>query len=183
MLRLYHGTDAACADAICSGGFIYKPNNNHWLGNGVYFYTDLDLAKWWTTNPSSQFGTRVKNPAVIVFDIDISPDSILDLRTLSGYRKCISLYSKYESIAFKNIEFEEISKKKQIRCSFFDFAFEYSKLSCVIGNFYLGNNAYLSCVPQNILDELRRFNLPFIETQVCIKNGLDNGTIVDIIKE
>ena len=64
-LKLYHGTDFDIAQKICAEGFMCKTNLEHWLGNGIYFYLDKPLAKWWTTNPSKKFGTVIKQPVVL----------------------------------------------------------------------------------------------------------------------
>lgn len=33
---VYHGPDYEIEKRICSEGFTYKANPNHWLGNGVW---------------------------------------------------------------------------------------------------------------------------------------------------
>ena len=53
-LQVYHGTEFEIAQKICKEEFICKKNLEHWLGNGIYFYLDKPLAKWWTTNPSKK---------------------------------------------------------------------------------------------------------------------------------
>ena len=46
----YHGTKKRFAESIINDGFKIatpKDNDNHWLGHGIYFYSDYELAEWW----------------------------------------------------------------------------------------------------------------------------------------
>ncbi len=179
-LTLYHGTDKKCAERIVVHGFKFKASDEHWLGNGVYFYLDSDLANWWTTKPSARFGSTINEPVVLTFEIEISSDKILDLRFLSGYRQCLDSYAEFEDAAFKSIRLGESIEKKRLRCSFFDYAFSALNLDCIIGNFILSKNVYLRDKPKELLAQLRRLDIPYAETQVCIKNGLDKGKVTEI---
>ncbi|MBR3809179.1 MAG: hypothetical protein IKK46_02615, partial [Clostridia bacterium] len=55
-----HGTDASVVNDILKNGFIYKPNDEHWLGDGIYFFLDENLAEWWTTNPTKKSGMHIQ---------------------------------------------------------------------------------------------------------------------------
>lgn len=90
----YHGTDFSCGEQIVRSDFTYKKSKFHWLGNSVYFYLDFSLARWWTTNPSRVFGTKVSSPSIIKANINIDEcsDGILDLRKLSDYDMFTNLY-------------------------------------------------------------------------------------------
>ena len=90
---LYHGTDLENAKKICKNGFRWKQNDEHWLGNGVYFYLDRDLAEWWTTNPSKIFGTEIKVPCILSAEVSIKDERVLDLRNLQDYRECLLAYN------------------------------------------------------------------------------------------
>ena len=67
----YHGTDYTLGQIICGEEFSIKKNDEHWLGNGIYFYHDLSLAEWWTTQPTSKFGSFINNPAIITCEIEV----------------------------------------------------------------------------------------------------------------
>lgn len=43
----YHGTARKNTKNITSEGFVSKIRDDHWLGQGIYFYSDYDLALWW----------------------------------------------------------------------------------------------------------------------------------------
>ena len=53
-------------------------------------------------------------------------------------------------------------------------------LDCIIGNFILSENVYLRDKPKELLAQLRRLDIPYAETQVCIKSGLDKGKVTEI---
>ena len=46
----YHGTTSSAQESIENHGLdpnLVEKRDDHWLGQGVYFYDDFDLAKWW----------------------------------------------------------------------------------------------------------------------------------------
>jgi hypothetical protein len=77
----FHGTEAEYVTEILTKGFTASIRKDHWLGQGFYFYTDLDLAKWWAV-------TKFKNPsqraAVIQAEIAVPDTQLLDLDTRLG---------------------------------------------------------------------------------------------------
>ena len=49
----YHGTSSRHAESIAKNGLDPDKTHerlNHWLGQGVYFYEDFGLAKWWAND-------------------------------------------------------------------------------------------------------------------------------------
>lgn len=45
--RGFHGTFSEALDSIINDGFQIVYRDNHWLGQGVYFYDNSSLAHWW----------------------------------------------------------------------------------------------------------------------------------------
>ncbi|MCY7330707.1 MAG: hypothetical protein LH618_19300 [Saprospiraceae bacterium] len=43
----YHGTAYGNVPSILKDQFVTDERDDHWLGQGIYFYDDLDLARWW----------------------------------------------------------------------------------------------------------------------------------------
>lgn len=46
----FHGTKMSCKDSIIKEEFKIpkkKKKDNHWLGHGIYFFADYELAEWW----------------------------------------------------------------------------------------------------------------------------------------
>lgn len=81
----YHGTDQKCLHNITIDGFKCKENDEHWLGNGIYFFIEYDLAKWWALIKHSKFGNNVDTPVVIEVELSCDSDDIVDLRVLENY--------------------------------------------------------------------------------------------------
>jgi hypothetical protein len=45
----FHGTEYRNLNKIISNEFIPYKRLDHWLGQGIYFYENFDLAKWWVS--------------------------------------------------------------------------------------------------------------------------------------
>lgn len=179
---LYHATDYKVTAKIEKDGFFCKPNKEHWLGNGIYFYRDYSLAEWWGTNPTNKFGTGISTPAVITCEIDESEHKILDLLRLEDYKIfCdefedifLPLYSKYS-------DRKEIPDWKQVRCAFCDFMASVHKYDIIVGNFDKPDQPYQ---PKDTGELFKTFMLTYTEVQICV---FDSRIIkiknIDITKE
>lgn len=166
IIEAYHGTDLVNAKRIVATDYIYKQSETHWLGNGVYFYIDLSLAKWWTSNPSKIYGVRVSNPAIIKTIIDIPDDeSFLDLRKLSDYKEFsnIFFYEYLPLLKMGSLTFN-LANHKKLRCSFCDYLKVKYNLKLIIGNFSLPKQPYLT----NYKSLASQLELFYIETQMCL---------------
>lgn len=79
----YHGTKERFAASIINNGFkiaIRKENDNHWLGHGIYFYSDYELAEWWgRTKVNRQNEKYGNNDTAIVIKGVIEGDTVWDL--------------------------------------------------------------------------------------------------------
>lgn len=179
-IQAFHATDLENAKNIIYNGFSYRPNKEHWLGNGIYFYLDYSLAEWWATKPSKKFGAEIKTPAILECTIGTEKDKILDLRELTDYHAFAHIYAnEYLPKIFdgtigiegannpiNNLELEDELLKK-IRCSFCDYLNEQYELDLIIGTFNLPNQPYLSEVYGK---GFKNFSLDYVETQICVFN-------------
>lgn len=43
-LEGYHNTEEKNVEHILRDGFVSKTSDEHWLGQGIYFFADIDLA-------------------------------------------------------------------------------------------------------------------------------------------
>lgn len=166
ILEVYHGTDLENANRILSTDFIYKQSATHWLGNGVYFYIDLSLAKWWTSNPSKTYGVKVTTPAIVKVTIEI-PDSVsfLDLRKLSDYKEFSNIFfDEYLPLLRLGTFSINSTNRRRIRCSFCDYLKAQYSLKAIIGNFSLPNQPYLTHY-KSLASQLQLY---YIETQMCL---------------
>lgn len=174
ILEVYHGTDLSNAKRIVKTEFIYRYNKKHWLGNGIYFYLDLSLAEWWTTNPSEKFGVKVKDAAIVKTILEIQDNNLLDLRKLSDYTEFTELYfNEYIPLLNSGVFDIAITNRKQIRCSFCDYLKRQYDLQAIIGNFSLLTQPYL---PDKYKEFSKNMNLYYIETQLCL---FDNNCIIE----
>lgn len=174
ILEGYHGTDYDVAKIIISSGFKFKQNNEHWLGNGIYFYNDISLAWWWTEKPTNKFGTDIKVPGVIKCTLTAEEEKILDLRKLDHYIWFADRYKEfYERVINSEIvvEKEEHSDEfnaKRLRCAFCDFLKNKFTIDVLVGTFDLPEQPYLPC---EYGTGFNKFALHYIETQICVFNS------------
>ena len=143
-MELYHGTDYNHALSIQKEGFVIKPSIEHWLGNGVYFYVDDSLAKWWTSKPSKKFGVDVKESGLVICEVDIEHLSVLNLQKLSDYFTFCSLFKKEFWPLYKSRAGKKPVHYKKIRCAYCDYLKAMYGYNAIIGNFYLPDQPYLS---------------------------------------
>lgn len=166
-LILYHGTDLDIANKIVQSKFSYKSSPYHWLGNGIYFYMDKPLAKWWTSNPSKTFGTKVKVPAIVKTTIQVEEKNILDLRNFKTYH---DIAEEFERI-FTELyipHHKKIISEVQIKCIFFDWYFSMHRdIKIIIGNFFSLSQPYFHDDEKNFFTHT---NLLYGETQVCLND-------------
>lgn len=164
-LLAYHGTDRGCAEKILQGGFRVKPSEEHWLGNGVYFYLDRSLAQWWTTRPTRKFGGEVREPAILECVLEPS-GKVLDLRRLDDYRWFAEEYAAVIAYLAEQAHVEQVSFKR-LRCMFCDYLHKRYGVDLLVGTFHLPEQPYLNmrCTP-----DFDKLCLSYVETQVCVFN-------------
>ena len=172
MLEGFHGTDQKYINEIIDKGFICKKNEEHWLGNGIYFYADISLAKWWTTNPSKKFGSKINDPAIIKCQIEAERKKVLDLRDLSDYIKFVEIYREeflrmFYSVHIEINEDNKMRFAKKIRCAYCDYIQKRLDLIMIIGNFDIPEQPYQ---PKEYGELFNKFDIKYIETQICIYN-------------
>ena len=175
-LTLYHGTDAEYADVIITDRFKTKQNRQHWLGNGVYFFTDEALAHWWTTKPSKKFGHNIYTPAIVECVFNAPESMILDLRRFIDFKYCFEqfqfffnmLYAKYRKIEEVDID--------RLRCTFFDWLFDIKQYAAIIGTFHSNRQPYYEQFEQDG-SGFDNLNLAYTEVQVCIPETMQEYII------
>ena len=167
MISLYHGTDRKVAENIKNEGFRIKPSTEHWLGNGIYFYTDYDLAKWWTTNPSQKFGSRIHEPVIIRGELDenIYSKKILNLLKLQDYITYVEIFQNEFWKMFKKFNPYNATDIKKIRCAYCDFLSGMHGYKVIIGNFVNLNQPYNPQLHYKLIENMR---LSYSEIQVCV---------------
>lgn len=180
-LVLYHATDTKYADAILKEGFKPKVNDEHWLGQGAYFFFDDDLARWWATNPSKKFGSQIQNSCILQVRAQLEESRILDLRKVDDYKDCIHFYHRFKKMYKQVVAPGVVHSMQKYRCSFFTALAKAYELDAIIGCFTHDDKPYLSELLQGDMIQLKEFKLPFVETQVCIRKEAIDLSWISIV--
>lgn len=97
----FHGTSFENVAAIMQDGFQYTRRDDHWLGQGFYFYSEYDLAHWWIIRKRK--ADDGNGCAVIKAVFNCSRSEWLDLDTVPGVDYFISEVDSILSKESKNV--------------------------------------------------------------------------------
>ncbi|MCM2674072.1 hypothetical protein [Alkalicoccobacillus plakortidis] len=123
----FHGTiDYYSKRILLTKEFTYQYRDNHWLGQGIYFYRDdYDQAYWWSgkTRDLERKRRKIKGKAlrrkVIKCDFTLMSENMINLDTDTGKRIFKSEQSRvHEGITFKISDHADASNK--YRCALID---------------------------------------------------------------
>lgn len=114
MITLYHGTERSCGQRIiASKSFHRSLGNEHWLGDGIYFYEEVDYAfRWIYISYSKKYpqcmpkmSNIISKYVVLSADINVKPGRIFDL-TKSSYKRLFDevLRRSLEKNKYANLE-------------------------------------------------------------------------------
>jgi hypothetical protein len=79
----YHGTETGLALEILRAGFNPSVGQELWLGDGCYFFDDLEYTKWWCPNNQRYRGKSIRYlRATVIYGkvLNLSPVIIESLR-------------------------------------------------------------------------------------------------------
>lgn len=163
-LEGYHNTESCNVDSIMKNGFTYKENPKHWLGQGIYFFADLDTAMLNTNmlNNSKEIKT-------IAVEIEVDEAQYLDLDRADNLNNFIKYWNN------KATEFEQKGVELTIENS--DQKKAYLKYQCLFLDLYKEERNYkviTKTFPKNNVpyaEKVKGFNyigLPFLETYICV---------------
>ena len=89
-IKAFHGTTHESAKGILADGFAYSSGNDHWLGDGVYFFVDgVGYAPDRAAELWAEFRAFIKHNqfcSLLVSSINIDDERFLDLTTYEGIR-------------------------------------------------------------------------------------------------
>lgn len=171
LLKGYHGAHLQSVERILQDGFIAKERSDHWLGQGIYFYTDFELAKWWSEK-------KFKVPsevAVIAIKLEFEQSKLLDLDKVSGINRFVKgLKEVLKNLTYK-VVFKCDTEDDIIRnfCFVLDLIKEHLKIEVVIMTFHKDNPSYGRYDLKEVHEKI--FPLPlsltYKERQICITNN------------
>lgn len=166
-LEGYHNTEESNVENIITQGFSYKPSEEHWLGQGIYFFADIDTAidNINMLNPNAEVKT-------IAVEIDVDSRQFLDLdikRNLNSFRKYCQMKTKLLKDNGQELIFKEDSKKKAMlkyKCFFMDLFKEENNYAVVSKTFAKDNPPYAEPI-----DYISYLGLPFLEKYICVSGN------------
>lgn len=175
----YHGTLYSNKDSILNNGFVISnKRDDHWLGHGVYFYKDIDLAIWWSNNVVKSAYRKNKGlfNGGIVFKVIMEPQDhkVLDLddrSTLTLFNEyCIHIHEEYKKIN-KEIVVEakdEFTLKNKLRCIYLDIYKDEHDIDLVMYTFARQSPSYSWNFKKH--GKPMDLGLDYKEPQICVYN-------------
>jgi len=109
-ITVYHGTSKQDAKSILKEGFNRSKGDHHWLGDGVYFFTDKlctepeQNAKEWAIASAWDNGSyRYTEGAVLMVEVEIPAEDsrfYLDLNTPNGIALFNIIRDTFQNFSF-----------------------------------------------------------------------------------
>lgn len=170
----YHGTCSKYRYNIEKDGLDpveCKHRDDHWLGQGVYFFDDYDKALWWATNISSQNGSC----GAIIFEscIEAPDEEVLNLddnKQLDAFmtETLKTLDEVQKSCSGKMPIFEDAN----FRAVFFDYFKKKNGISVIIGTFqkeFAGYTTKRNYSERELQKKIMNIiGIKFRERQICV---------------
>ncbi|NLJ18363.1 hypothetical protein [Globicatella sulfidifaciens] len=194
----YHGTLSNSAEKIIKDGFKikeYTPNDgkychNHWLGHGIYFYEDYDLAKQWADSKSIAFAKKhnLKSESTVIFASYKSNeknicnlDNSNQLRKFNNYAKDVEKLianERYYCLDFtKNIKPELSAEEKEqeiikrIRCFAFDCFKSEKNIQIIMYTFSMRNHVKYTDIALGVNQKQICVSSPNCITELRLEEG------------
>ena len=185
----YHGTKSENVDSILKEGFKIKKSkkgDNHWLGHGIYFYSDYELADWWAQTKVKKHNQKYgENNVAAVIRAVIKADNILDLDSPFALKK----FKEYQEELEKQIveqgivlDFTQGKGKisERIRCFWLDAVKQEYNIQVIIYTFTQNNPSYVDSKYHIYSQDgysLNSMGLAYHEKQICVT---ENALIVNV---
>lgn len=170
----YHATAKENVEKILKNGFIPSPpRKKHWLGKGVYYYSDFYYAVEWgiigvMKREENSFKEFKKKCAILSSNIDCENFEVLDVSSPVGYTIFLQLLDLIKN-NYTNEEYQEIKEDNNaetIRII--------EKLEEKQGIKYLSNYDVVCAIyPKNIFKKKIKSSSDFlvgVQKQICVKN-------------
>lgn len=183
----YHGTCSNAVKNIEKYGLDpeqVKYRDDHWLGQGVYFFEDYRKAQWWANDIAGKSWNQGSYPVIYQADIKAKESKILDLDNENSldlfYTRILYCLKEIES---PSREKYPIFTKESIRAVYFDYyKIEYG-ISVIMYTFHKDCIKYGKTRNKNALNQqkklVRALGVAYKEKQICVsdKNCIVNVTI------
>ncbi|MCT6514741.1 hypothetical protein OQZ55_03960 [Bacillus subtilis] len=168
----YHGTFEEHSESILSDGFKPQVRNNHWLGQGTYFYTNKKLAHWWISKNSKTdpLKKKIKSKSVIIkAEIEEDTKKILDLDINEDIDLFFDCFKEYEPYLRRL----HLSDNKHVnRCACIDFLAEIFDWTVIKQTFEKDDHkpSYGKVDTIKFDSNVIPIDIHYKETQVCVRD-------------
>lgn len=184
----YHGTKNTHANKIMLEGFKIpapKEGDNHWLGHGIYFFDNYDLAEWWANAKVNRQNKKYNNnDSTSIIKATILSNNTLDLDNPFHLQK----FKKYQlelqaQLLETGIQLDFTKGKgfveERTRCFWSDLIKEQYNIDVLIYTFTKRNPSYIENkyrIINNSKNPLNNIGLSYHEKQICVTK---NSSIID----
>lgn len=182
----YHITDAALCENIIRNGFTYNSNPKHYLGQGIYFYNDFDIAKLNVQSKKINYGSTNKK-AILHCTISTLLKQFLDLDSPSQNTKFRKFWNEFlEYIEKNNIQLTFQNKKDFLKnkhlyykCYVLDLYKKVNNYNVVVKTFSIDTPSYGESIYN-----LNFSGLPYLEKYICVSKSqlIHNTEVVHFIE-
>lgn len=162
----YHGTNENNVGDILKNGYTYNERDDHWLGQGIYFYTDIRLAKWFSVRKYKE--ETNKNLAVLKAVLSSDSDNVLNLDTVEG----VDFVYQFIYDHYNDLKLEFLSEDTNLnRCMILDIIKEYHDLDIIIKTFKTKGQTYGKANVRFFEKNYFPLDIEYNETQICATNN------------
>lgn len=175
----YHGTCSIHKASIEQHGFSpekVKRRDDHWLGQGVYFFSDQNIATWWAKDQASKDWNKGSFPVVYQCEISTDESAYFDLDVYSNldYFFNYAIQLKRDIDESPDLTNKPIFTDDSFRAILFDYFKRANNIDVIVYTFSKplasytqkrrGNDKSLVLTLSDIL------GLSFHERQICVSN-------------
>ncbi|GAA0365700.1 hypothetical protein GCM10008932_17350 [Alkalibacterium iburiense] len=179
--NLYHGTIQGHINEILkTKQFIFKSRNDHWLGNGVYFFVDdINKAIWWSEMATRRFNKTQEDRGILFIEgYKIKREKLLDLDSEKDREKMTNFWKNNQKTVRMNLTSKDEEQRKiEARAKLINVLVDYHKMSAVKYTFHKDH--------VNKMSFLENLDLSNNEIQFCIvdTDSINFKKVRDITQE
>ena len=174
----YHGTCSKHLNSIVKYGLDpakVKKRTDHWLGQGIYFYKDMQHAEWWAEDQCTKPYNRNTYPIIFRARLSAEKERILDLDESMQLDFFFDfMLQTWEEINEYYADEKPEFTPETFRAVYFDYFKQINNIAIIIYTFSKKIAGYGKRRGQKdiklIKDFSRIFGLTYHETQICVSD-------------
>ena len=187
----YHGTCSKFRESIENNGLDpqkVKFRNDHWLGQGVYFFAEFNQALWWANDIANKAYNAGSFALIYKSDIEVDCDKVLNLDDNSQKDRFFSYILKNISEIEKDANGRyPVFTRDTFRAVYFDYYKIKNNISVIMYTFSKDSVRYASIRKR---EELRKqkelaqaLGIYYGERQICVSEKCCIKTSVLVYNE